>query len=240
MTTLSTLTTLGVSCLALLNVAACGGKSDSFDGNLETSTSTGVTTSTETHSATATKTDNTTATQTESSTTGGQTNPTSCPSSTCEWTMACLAIELDKNGCSTCRCAPMTLRVRDQVFSKEYLTFHGTASPYIGGYNRWDLNLTWKYDVPETDDEEVTLSVSLSLLSPPLQFPLQATHVIFKPGSSENEYRITASLTEGWKSDTLDIGSGELFITETDTELSGQILLEFGNVSAQGDILITK
>lgn len=93
---------------------------------------------------------------------------------------------LDAQGCPTCHCAPppLGMTVGGGARPVESVTLTVSGSVYIGGYNRTMLDLMWRYDDVDTEDEEDGIEVSLVLESPPVLVPLVENTYWFEPPSA--------------------------------------------------------
>lgn len=158
-----------VIALALTGVA-CGDDGDGGAGGTAstastsstggaTKTGTGATTGTTSASATST----TTATASSASDASSSSTGAMCPDIDC--TNDCpdgFWPELDT--CPSCVCQAALSFVRaESPHDPQHVTVAATASPFIGGIDRWTLGLTWTFDIPQGADDKEVLTTTVRL-----------------------------------------------------------------------------
>jgi len=145
---------------------------------------------------------------------------------------------LDAQGCPTCSCAPppLGMTVGGEERPVEAVTLTVTGSVYVGGINRTMLDLEWRYDDVDTEDEEDGIDVSVVLLSPPVALPLVERTFWIAPLSGGLELPTATHVV--WFSDEqtpLEVTGGFLSIRpRADGDLEGGILLTTADGSEVG------
>lgn len=150
--------------------------------------------------------------------------PEDCPALACE-------LDCDSGlwpstvGCPTCACAPpaLTFSVPGWMGTLDDVSLTTALSVYIGGINRTFFDFTFRYDDPESDDEEVVVTAHLALAQTtgPL-FGAEATYAL--PSEIEG---VTATLTVPFAgaTDDLTVVEGYLSVRQNGSNLEGGVYL---------------
>ena len=149
----------------------------------------------------------------------------------------------DEDGCDTCACAapPLSMPMPYAGAPAGHVSLTGTASEWTGAIDRLTIDLVWRYDEEDMEDEELTVPVTLEITNPPRRYDLD-TPVTYDV--LEEPPLVLAARAEGGvamdSSEALTCLGGFLTLSQVGDRLLGGVSLQLSRADiAVGDSVVS-